>query len=145
MKPRARIAGAFVALAIASLGSGCTAVGAAAGAGIPRYESTAFQHARIEPGTEVRVRTRGVGSDSVRAADVDGRYGGVHDGMLLVTDTDRGQQDIPLSDVADVQVRSGSEWKKGLLLGAIVDTCIALAIVGATQSSNASISSVSFP
>lgn len=145
MSPRARIAGALAALAIAPLASGCTVIGAAAGAGIDHYEATAWPQARVEPGTPVRVRTRAVGSDSLRAADVDGRYGGVHDGMLVLTDTDRGEQQIPLADVVEVEVRRGSEWKKGLLLGAIVDTCLVVAVIGATQSQNASISAVSFP
>lgn len=118
-------------LALATLSCGCTVLGAAAGAGMPHYEPTAWPHERVARGSEVRVRVRAVGADSARVREIDGRYGGVRDGALVLMD-DAGE--IPLRDVAGVETREGSEWKKGLLLGAVVDVCAAAAVVAVATS-----------
>lgn len=126
---------AFAAVAL----TGCTLVGTGLGASIPHYESRDWQREEIPLGTTVRVRVRSVGGDSTNA-DVVGRYGGVRDGLLTITDSDEREHAVPVSDIVSVDVKSGTEWKKGLLLGAAADAVIVTVAVLATNGMNVSVS-----
>ena len=130
----------FVVVLCASLAaSGCTIAGAAIGAATPSYERSDWPRSSVEIGTRVRVRIRNVGADSVRIAELDGRYGGVRDGVLAVTDEDGREHEVMVRDVIDVEIRSGTEWKKGLLLGAAADTIVLVAAVAIANGANVSI------
>lgn len=119
--------------------SGCTIAGTAIGAATPRYERTDWPRDRVELGARVRVHVRTIGSEAVRTTEVDGRYGGVHEGILSVTDDDGREHEIAARDVLDVEVRNGTEWKKGLLLGAAGDALIVVAAVVVANDGNVSI------
>jgi len=118
--------------------TGCTLAGAGLGASIPQYESRDWQHEEIPLGTTVRVRVRSVGGDSANA-DVVGRYGGVREGFLLITDGNDREHAVPISDVLSLDVKTGSEWKKGLLLGATADTVIVIVALAAASGGNVSV------
>lgn len=124
----------FHGLLIASLlaTSGCTLAGAAVGATRPHYQSQEWTRESVELGAEVRVRMRTVGGDTP-TREVRGRYGGIHDGLMSVTDTAGHEHELPVRDVAEVEVRRGTLWKEGLLLGAAIDT---LVVIGALAIAN---------
>jgi len=119
--------------------SGCTIAGTAIGAATPRYEHSDWRSSHVELGSRVRVRLRSVGSDVVVADRLEGRYGGVHEELLSITDDDEREHELPVRDVVDLEVRSGSQWAKGLLLGAATDTIVVVAVVAVTQGANISI------
>jgi hypothetical protein len=120
-----------VILSMSLATSGCTLAGVAIGAATPRYERTESprQEGIVDLGTQIRVRVRSVGSDSVVIEEIDGRYGGIRDGWMSVTDADGHEHELPVSDIVELRVRSGTEWKKGLLLGAAADAVLVMAAV----------------
>lgn len=119
--------------------SGCTVAGVAMGAAMPRYEPTEWPRSNVELGTQVRVRTRNIGADFAGASEVAGRYGGTREGLLSVTDEEEREHEIPTRDIVDLQVRSGTEWKKGLLVGAAADTVLLLTVLAVTHGANVSV------
>jgi hypothetical protein len=134
-EPRSIIVLVFAMLAA----SGCTLAGTAIGAEIPRYERVEWQREGIPLGTEVRVRLRRVGTDAFAADEIRGRYGGIQDGLFSVTD-DRGREhELAVGDLRDLEVRRGTEWKKGLVLGAAADAIVVVAAVAIANGANVSI------
>jgi hypothetical protein len=121
------------------LTSGCTIVGTAVGASTPRYEATARPLSDIEIGTRVRVRLRVIGADAAGIAEVHGRYGGIRDGIVSVLDADGRERELPAQDVVDLDVENGTEWRKGLLLGAAADLILVAAGVAIANGANVSI------
>lgn len=119
--------------------NGCTAVGAAIGATSPRYVAAAWPRETVPLGTEVRVRIRTVGADAVVVTQVDGRYGGLRDGLLSVTDDNGHEHELAVRDVVDVEVRTGTRWKEGLLLGAGADAVIVIAAIAIANGGDVSI------
>jgi hypothetical protein len=129
-----------VAASCAALG-GCTLVGAGIGSAVPRYERTTNRTRPIDLGEEIRVvLLRSPSASDILPRDggghVDGRYAGIHEGLLAVTIDGRVEpREIPLTDVDEVRVRDGSYWLTGLIVGGSVDaTLIVLAAVAASQS-----------
>ena len=136
---------AVVALAcLSGAQAGCTIAGAAIGANMPRYEPTGWPRQEPSPGAAIRVRVRTVGADARAVAIVEGSYGGIRHGAIVVLQGAR-ENEVPLQDVLDVAAREGSEWKKGVLLGAIADACLAAAVVAASSSGPISISTETLP
>jgi hypothetical protein len=130
----------FAVVLAGALGSaGCSVAGAAFGATTPRYEHTEWPRSNVELGSRVRVRTRNVGADSASITDVEGRYGGVRDGLLSVTDEDGREHELPIRDIGGLRVRNGSYWKEGLLLGTAADAILVVTVVAVTQGANVSV------
>ena len=128
-----------VLVAASLVTSGCTIAGTASGAATPRYQTTDWRHSPVELGARVRVHVRNLGADSLVPGHIDGRYGGVHDGLLSGTDDDGREHEVSARDVVDVEVQRGTEWKKGLLIGAAADTLLVVAVVAVTNGANVSI------
>lgn len=133
----------FAALATsAPLAIGCSLIGAGIGSAVPRYE-TVDARRRVELGEDLRVvLLRPHRADDLMPRDggghVDGRYAGIHDGVLSLTvDGQAEPREIPLTDVAELRVRQGSYWTTGLVIGGAVDaTFIVVALVAASQWEN---------
>lgn len=135
-----RSIGAALMTSAALATSACTIAGAAMGAASPHYESSDWPREAIPLGVDVRVRVRKVGTDSLVFSEIEGRYGGVHDGLLSVTDDTGHQHELAVRDVIDLDVRSGTQWKKGLLLGAAADGVVAIVAVAIANGENMSLS-----
>jgi hypothetical protein len=119
--------------------TGCTLAGAAVGASMPRYEHAEWPRTEIALGSEVRVHLRNVGADSVQLEEITGRYGGVHDGVLSVTDEAGHEHELAVRDVVDVEVSSGTQWAKGLALGAVTDAVVVATAIAIANGANVSI------
>ena len=107
--------GLFILTTAVSCSAGChSALGAAIGAAIPRWDrDVSTSEMESEKGLRVEVHTR----DPESAL---GAYGGTYDGRLLVV-TDDDVRAIPLHEVRRVDVRVGSYWATGLLVGLVHD------------------------
>jgi hypothetical protein len=130
---------AAVVLALSLASGGCTVAGTAIGAASPRYERANWPRDGVELGTEIRVRQRSVGADAVEVREIDGRYGGIRDGWMSVTDHDGREHEVAVRDIVDLRVRNGSHWQKGLLLGAAADAVIVTAAIAIANGANVSI------
>jgi hypothetical protein len=119
--------------------SGCTVAGGAIGAAIPRYERSDWARETIPLGTEVRVRVRRVGADAVGAAEIKGRYGGVREGLLSVTDDEGLEHELAVRDIVGLDIRRGTQWKRGILLGAAADAVVAVAAIAIANGANVSV------
>ena len=142
---KSRVVALACLVILAGAPAGCTLAGTAVGASIPRYETRTFERDELPIGTMVRVRVRSVGADSMRLAEIVGRYGGIRDGLRLVTADDGAEHEIPARDVFEIEVRNGTEWKKGLLLGAAADAIVAVVVIGVASGANLSVSTGSAP
>jgi hypothetical protein len=130
---------AAILLCASLVTSGCTIAGSAIGAGTPRYETTDWRQTAVPLGTQVRVRVRNIGTDAVVVGEISGRYGGIREGLLSVTDEDGREHELAVRDVVDLEVRSGTQWKKGLLLGAAADAIIVTVAVAIANGANVSL------
>jgi hypothetical protein len=126
---------AFIIAASLAAG-GCTVAGAALGASTPHYEPTAWPRSNVELGAHVRVRMRNVGADSPLPRALEGR--GIREELMSLTDDDGREHELPVRDVVALDVRNGSQWQKGLLLGAAADTMIVVAVVAVARGANIS-------
>lgn len=112
--------------------SGCTLVGLGIGASTPSYEQVPPPYASIEPGRDVRLTTTPVRSEEPwPPPHVYGRFRSADEGAVVLED-----RTIPRRDVERVDVRTGTYWKTGLLVGACFDVTLAISI--AVIASNAS-------
>ena len=67
------------------------------------------------------------------------RYAGIRDGVLTVVDESGQEHEVSTRDVIDVDVRNGTEWKKGLILGAAADVIMVTAALVISNGGNVSV------
>jgi hypothetical protein len=135
----ARVISSFVFVAALT---GCSLLGAGIGSAVPRYEEAPAAARTLHVGDEIRVVLfePASGRDSLPRAgggEIDGRYAGIHDGMLEVTvDGMVEPRQIPLTDVMEIRTRKGSYWLAGLATGAFVDAALVTFVLVSIENSN---------
>lgn len=124
---------AFLSCVLASA-SGCTAAGVVKGATTPTYAPVTSMSTEVTPGETIRVHVRHLAEQSSWEPDetLEGGYVGMSDGLLRF-----GSHEVPMRDVLSVEVRRGSMWLQGLLVGltldAVATTIIVLSATGNIQ------------
>jgi hypothetical protein len=118
MKPlfsRALLVAGLVALLATSTGC-CSSIGmglgTAVGAGVPRYSTIEANDPRLSTDENVQVRATG-------GASVEGRYVGVRDGALIVSN-DSGEHAIAPETIRELRVKNGTYWERGMVTGLVI-------------------------
>ena len=58
---------------------------------------------------------------------------------MSVTDEAGREHELPVRDIVGVEVRSGTQWKKGLLIGAAADALVVATAIAIANGANVSI------
>ncbi len=110
--------------------SGCTLVGLGKGISTPHYVDVQTPR-EVAVGETVRVhviRARERTDWSPDDPTVEGVYGGIEESVILV-----GSRSLPMREVTMIEVRRGSHWLTGLLVGAALDAAATILIVSAAS------------
>jgi len=129
----ARFLALVVLLVLAGPLAGCTLAGAYLGDMVPAYGAP--QGRVVREGEAVRVHRRPEGESGVEPS-IDGVYRG-RDERAVRIEIDGRERGVPSDEVESVDVRRGTAWKEGMIVGAVIDaTWVALACFLAADSSS---------
>lgn len=124
---------ALLILVCASCSTGCVfgPIGLGIGAAVPRWErEVSPEKLQSYPaGLDLDVALR-PGASADGTGHLTGLYGSVSNSGLVVQ-TGRQMRTIPLQDVQGVDVRAGSYWAAGLVVGIVIDAVLTALVVGA--------------
>lgn len=131
-----------ITVAAALMTNGCGLAFMGLGSAVPRYAT--ISRADVSKGDEIRVQVASLAHEPVVDLSgspglLSGRYAGIEEGKVVVV-TSEGSRSFAPSELSKIEIREGSQWKNGLLIGSAVDVGIVTLLVVAAATSTPSFS-----